>query len=507
VQTNTRYGIIDIGSNSVRLVIYEQLEGNAYRVIDESKQSERLSSKVEKDGSIPLSSLVGLIDTLNYFQMVCDVHNVSHIRAVATAAIRNAINSDEIILYLNKQTGVHIEVLSGQMEAYLGFVGVMNAMNIQDGYVVDIGGGSTEVSLFVGRELLHSISFPFGAVNMAKQYCKDGEISTSNLALLRKHVEQQLTKTTWLKSKSNLPVIGLGGSFRSLAKINQRGKQYSLPLTHQYEMTIPEVEVIIEQFLTTPFEKRKRINGLAKDRADIIVPGVIILQTILNHVRANQLVISGSGLRDGVYQHTRNPNQPINPDVVGQSVMNLLANHTAINVNHVLHVNQLAMNLFGALRHQSSIFDNKDATYLSTAAQLYRIGISIDYYSYQKHTFYLIAFSRLFGLNHREKLMCALIASFKSKSQMMQLASPYKDILSADDLSKCILLGSLLQLAIALDRSETQPIANITCTVTKKDLTIMAEIKHAITIEQRELSAISQEFNKAWTLRPTLSIL
>jgi exopolyphosphatase/guanosine-5'-triphosphate,3'-diphosphate pyrophosphatase len=97
VQKNTRYGIIDIGSNSVRLVIYEQIDGNAHRVIDESKQSERLSSKVEKDGSIPLSSLTGLTDTLKYFQMVCDVHNVKHIRAVATAAIRNALNSDEIL--------------------------------------------------------------------------------------------------------------------------------------------------------------------------------------------------------------------------------------------------------------------------------------------------------------------------------------------------------------------------------------------------------------------------
>jgi exopolyphosphatase/guanosine-5'-triphosphate,3'-diphosphate pyrophosphatase len=506
VQTNTRYGIIDIGSNSVRLVIYEQIEGNAHRVIDESKQSERLSSKVEKDGSISLSSLTGLIDTLKYFQMVCDVHNVQHIRAVATAAIRNAINSDEIILYLSEQTEVTIEVLSGQMEAYLGFVGVMNAMNIQDGYVVDIGGGSTEVSLFVGRKLIHSISFPFGAVNMAKQYCKDGEISTSNLAALRKHVEKQLIKTTWLKSKPNLPVIGLGGSFRSLAKINQRGKQYSLPLTHQYEMTIAEVEVIIEQFLTTPFEKRKRINGLAKDRADIIVPGVIILQAILNYVRASQLVISGSGLRDGVYQHTLNPNQPIKEDIVGQSVINLLANHNAINVNHVLQVNKLAMDLFKALRSKSSYFEERDLTVLSTAAQLYRIGISIDYYSYQKHTFYLIAFSRLFGLNHREKLMCALIASFKSKSQMSQLATPYNDILSADDLTKCVQLGSLLQLAVALDRSQTQPITQLTCTVNKKELHISVKVKHAITIEQRELSAITQEFNKAWALTPTLKI-
>jgi exopolyphosphatase/guanosine-5'-triphosphate,3'-diphosphate pyrophosphatase len=117
---------------------------------------------------------------------------------------------------------------------------------------------------------------------MAKQYCEQGEITPSNLAALKKHVEQQLKKSVWLKSETNLPVIGLGGSFRSLAKINQRKKQYSFPLTHQYEMDIPEVESIIDLFLTTPFEKRKKINGLAKDRADIIIPGVIILQTILN---------------------------------------------------------------------------------------------------------------------------------------------------------------------------------------------------------------------------------
>jgi exopolyphosphatase/guanosine-5'-triphosphate,3'-diphosphate pyrophosphatase len=501
-----RLGIIDIGSNSVRLVIYETLGPTAQRVIEESKQSERLSSKVDPSGTIPIDQLGGLLDTLRYFQMVCDVHQVTRIRAVATAAIRNATNQQEILAHLNAQLSYPIEILSGHEEAFMGFVGVMNATNIQDGFVVDIGGGSTEISLFLNRELQHSFSFPFGAVNMAKQYVKNGDMSPQDVVTLSKFVETAISEQKWLRTKPDLPVVGLGGSFRSLAKINQRNKQYSFPLTHQYEMQVGEVEQILNLFIATPFEKRKKMNGLAKDRADIIVPGVIILRTILHHLRATKLIISGSGLRDGVYAHTINPAQPIFPNILEASVSNILANHEGVDLNHVNQVKQFVSVLFDAVNEQENQFSPRQKAILLAAASLYRIGISIDYYGFQKHTFYLVAFSRLFGLDHREKLMCALIASFKSKNQVYQLARPYRDILSNEDLDACVLLGNILQLAVALDRSETQPIASLSTYLERKMLLLAARTSHAASIEQRQVITIAPEFNKAWALMPTLII-
>lgn len=500
---NRRLGIIDIGSNSVRLVIYEQLGQDAQRVIDESKQSERLSNKVDKHGVLPIDQLGGLLETLRYFKMVCETHHVNHIRAVATAAIRNAKNSDEVVSYVRAQSGLDIEVLSGHEEAFMGFVGVMNAMNVRDGFVVDIGGGSTEVTLFENRQLVESHSFPFGAVNMSKQFAKAGEMHLESVVKLTRHVEKAIAKHPWMKGKAGLPVIGLGGSFRSLGKIDQRAKNYSFPLTHQYEMSVPAVETIVDQFLSTPLEKRKKISGLAKDRADIIVPGVIILKTILRHLQADRLVISGAGLRDGVYYHTINSENPIHRNVVDASVRNLLANQGEEDAAHTAHVHKLASAIVDGLPGKLS---ESETTILRAATHLYRTGIQVDYYGFQKHTFYLVAFSRIYGFSHREKLMCALVAAFKSKNQLHQLAKPYRDLLSGEDLDTCYQLGTVLQMAIALDRSETQPIASLACRTDKKMFTMLAKAAHATAIEQREVVQVAAEFNKAWTLVPTLII-
>ncbi|UJF34738.1 Ppx/GppA phosphatase family protein [Paenibacillus hexagrammi] len=168
-------GVIDIGSNSIRLVIYEHF-GGSYRVVSEHKNAARLSERIGQDGLMKMQDILSIVPTLSHYATLCRSYKVTDMRVVATAAIRNAGNSQEIVRVLDEHTGLQIEVLSGEEEARYGFLGVINTIDIQDGLIIDIGGGSTEVTLFRDRMLVYSHSFPFGAVNTARQYISSGAL-------------------------------------------------------------------------------------------------------------------------------------------------------------------------------------------------------------------------------------------------------------------------------------------------------------------------------------------
>lgn len=186
-----RIGIIDIGSNSIRLVIYERTVHGAHRVIDGAKRAARLSQQVDEKGNLEAGAIVQLIDILNHFRLLCNLHHTGSIRAVATAAVRNAANSAEVLAKLEEETGLSIELLSGLEEAEYGFLGTMNSLDIEDGYLVDIGGGSSEFSLFRGRKLIRTVSFPFGCVSLARRFTNGGQMDKDQTLALEALVARQ----------------------------------------------------------------------------------------------------------------------------------------------------------------------------------------------------------------------------------------------------------------------------------------------------------------------------
>ncbi len=498
-----RTGIIDIGSNSIRLVIFENNSQGSYRVIDEAKESARLSERVNENGELPEDVITLVSHTLLHFRMLCEAAGTQRIRAIATAAIRNAKHSEHIINQLQTSTGLTIEILSGEQEAFYGFLGMINTLDLQDGFLIDIGGGSTELTLFLNRAIVHSFSFPFGAVQLTKKFGRDGVITAEKQKDIQRMIEQAATKFNWIRQHPDLPLVGLGGTVRSLCNIDQKINQYSLPLTHNYQMEASAIDHILAKIQSTPLEERKTIEGLAKHRVDIIAPGAIILQTLFRCCNASHYVISGSGIRDGLYHSELARTQLSSVDVLNISVLNLLHQHPIVPVSHVNQVNRFALQLYDVLRQHQEQAD-RSKLILHAASMLYRIGISIMFYDFHKHTFYLIAHSPLHGLTHREIILCATIASYKNKKKAKSILNLYPDIMNKEDLSLVCSLGTLLQLAIALDRSETQPIQTLNASITHKELQLIAKAHRSSMIEARQVLQITEDFQKEWNLQPKL---
>jgi exopolyphosphatase/guanosine-5'-triphosphate,3'-diphosphate pyrophosphatase len=260
------------------------------------------------------------------------------------------------------------------------------------------------------------------------------------------------------------------------------------------------VNSLVDRLSGMSLDKRKKVDGLSRDRADIIVPGLLILRRIFEAISGSCYIVSGSGLRDGLYHETVSPHQPVPGNVLESSVRNLLALHPSVPLPHVEQVDRLAMTLFDGMR-QPDRLPACSRQYLHAAALLYRIGVTVNFYNYDQHTFYLMANSRIDGLSHREILICAMVSSYKSRSRTRHLYLQHRDILSEEDLYLAIRLGVLLKLAVALDRSETQPV-NVGLRIKKNVLELQLHCSRMPVIELHEVRAFSREFKKTWNLVP-----
>ncbi|MGC5775118.1 Ppx/GppA family phosphatase [Paenibacillus pabuli] len=449
---NETLGIIDIGSNSIRLVIYEMDPDGAYRIIHEDKYAARLSNVVEQDGTILRHSLDKAITILQQFKATCEAYHTKLIRAAATAAIRNAGNALEIIGWLEAETGLQVERVSGDQEAYYGFLGVTQSIELADGFVVDIGGGSTEITVFRDRKRLHSISLPIGAVNSYARYGREDQWSEANAAVLCNEVIEALSEQDWIRQHPGLPLIGLGGTMRTLAKVEQKRTQYSLPVTHHYEIGAEQMENIARSLPHLTSAQRKKVPGLAKDRADIIVPGVLILRTVFRMIQGDRYVVSGAGLRDGLLRDLMAEGKPVVPDALKDSIRNFIHFGPPIPENRLHRVHQDTITMYTAL--QGNPPDPADARILYASSMLHMAGKQINYFRYPQHSAYWIMNASIYGLSHRETILSAIAADYHPKKRTPQLLHKHRDVLRDSDERHAHRLGSLLRVAEAINRSE-----------------------------------------------------
>ncbi|WP_172254140.1 Ppx/GppA family phosphatase [Saccharibacillus deserti] len=505
-QVSLRAGIIDIGSNSIRLVVYESESGGSYRVLTESREAARLSALVTPEGIMPSPAIHSVVPVLRQFTEICEAYGATRIRAVATAAIRNASNSDQIIEILNRETGLDIELLPGEMEGHYGFIGVVNKIDIATGFIVDIGGGSTEVTLFRERQRVSSFSFPFGAVNMNVRFGGSGPWTEERMGELEHFILEEAQKHPWMSEHPGLDLVGLGGTIRGLGKMDQRRRNYSLPHTHNYVMQDEDVDYFYHSLPGMDNNHRKRVPGLSKNRIDIIVPGMIILRTLFRHMKASRYVVSATGLREGLFFELLHPEQAVHENVLEFELRALLSNMPRPRQLHLRQTERFARILYEALGEGGENEWNRKL--LRVAAWTYQTGTEIGYIDYEEHTQYLLTKRPLAGLTHREIILTALIAALAAKVKWRKsvTAQTYKDILLPKDDERTRRLGAVLQLATALDASETQAVTELTAKRSGDRFELTLTCRNEAFMEIRDLKAAARDFEKEWNVKIGLKI-
>lgn len=455
--------IIDIGSNSIRLVLFSVVPSGIYKEIQNLKVVARLSSHINEDGKITEQGIDILVKTLLYFQEVISSYCCSTLICVATAAMRQAKNQKDILNYVEKETKIKIRVLSEYEEAIFGYLAVTNSTDYQDGITIDIGGGSTEITLFKNKKLLHYHSFPFGAISLKQRFIHNEIPTKEELRLLRNYIIECLDSLNWLKQAENKRVIGIGGSARNLSLIQQQKTNYPLGGLHQYELLGKEIFLISDQLNQSTLKERQRIDGLSKDRADIIIPAVEVIKGLIQFTDASLFTLSTKGLRDGLFYHEFISQFKIQQlSRVSERSMNLLMDSYGINRAHVDHVIMIATKLFKMIESSQHVpLNEHDLFLLTLSSKLRDIGNFVSHESSSQHTFYILTNQTIDGLSHKDRLKIAAIASFKSKHTLNFYLRPFKNLLTSNELEKLELLGALLKFCSSLNVTKQQLINSI----------------------------------------------
>ena len=206
-----KIAIIDIGSNSIRLVIVQINKDNSFRIIDEVKESVRLGKDMTLKGELNSSRIEMAIATLSFFKRLCLIQNINEILAIATEAVRKATNQKEFLRRVKTELSIDIRVLTGIQEAYYDYFGAINSMDFSDALIMDIGGSSSELILVKNRKLIHSISLPFGAINLTEKFSLQKAMDTKSETAIKNFLTSLFKDIPWLKDVENVPIIGIGG--------------------------------------------------------------------------------------------------------------------------------------------------------------------------------------------------------------------------------------------------------------------------------------------------------
>jgi len=286
-----KFAIIDIGSKTVRLSIYA---GNGQmEEIRKDKVSLRLSEHIV-NGSLSQTGLQRLIDVLKEFHQTIHSYEVETIECIATAAIRNANNQKEILTAVKEHTPFSIRLLSGKEEAQYGLLAITQSIPKSDGIAMDLGGGSTEITLFRNRQLVQTVSLPFGVVTLAKRFA-GLSLSEATLHQLTHYVKKELTSLTWIKG-CRLPLIGIGGSVRLIGKYSIAQKKLHRGL-NGYSIANSEVQDIFEEMKSMTATE---LSMWAKDNADLALPALSVLSELMNWAESEEIICCTKGIKDGL---------------------------------------------------------------------------------------------------------------------------------------------------------------------------------------------------------------
>lgn len=479
VSPTRRIAIIDLGSNSARAVIMNYRDGYTYHLEDEIREIVRLREGMTSIGLSEAAMQRGL-STLHLFKQFCNSLQVDDIIATATSAVREAANGEYFLEQVRNEVGLSLRILEGDEEAYYGVLGALGAVDLRDGVVVDIGGGSAQLSRIRNRRFDQGQALTLGALALTERFVRNDPIQKSELQNICIEIERQIDEVSWLK-KERGPIVGLGGTIRNLAKISAEREKFPLPDINGYCFTLTSLDQIIAQFVDLPINARRKIPGLVKDRADIILPGALVIRTVLRRLGCKKLTISESGLREGLFfeKFWNQLSYPVQPDLRRFSVLNL-ARFYDYQEEHAQHVQKICLSLFDQLTPLHGM-GSVEREWLSAAALLHDIGTKIRYNDHHKHSQTLIINNGLPGYEPREIAMIALVARYHRKGTP-QIES-FGCVLAKGDDKRLLQLSSILRLAEYLERGRSGVVRNVHISIDSEEVKFELESEHFPRVE------------------------
>lgn len=466
-----RIGLIDIGSNTIRLVIFGYNKKTGLNEILNIKTPARLSQYLTKSNEMNDEGIHVLKETLSSFRKVADKFNIDALYPIATAAIRQSKNREAIIKEIKQDIHIEIQIVPEEDEAFYGYYAITHTTDIENGISVDIGGGSTEVTLFKDKQLKESHSFPFGVVSLKRQFFGDKEHNDKTaIKNMEQFLREQFSQLDWL-SNQHIALVGVGGSARNVARIHQSAHAYPIGGVHNYTMTSKDINNVYDLIRKSSRDELTNLDGLSRDRVDIILPAISVFKTLFKKIDATQFTFSRKGIREGFIMNHISKRYPdeFNKSHVRKDALRHLANEYHIEETSANRRVKLAESLLNQIISERSLnISEIEKELFIEGAYIYYLGSFIDSDSSSPHTYYLIANSMINGFSHKDRVKLALLASFKNKS-LLKFYCKETQWFSNKEIDTIQALGGIIKFANTLNISHTSFVEEVKLKAKKDD--------------------------------------
>ncbi len=459
--------IIDIGSNSMRMVVLKKSSRFAFNLINETKSRVKISEgSYENNGYLQDIPMQRAYDSLKSFLSISTSLQSRKIICVATSALRDAPNSKEFLKRISQELKLNIRIIDGVKEAYYGGVAALNLLHAKDCMTIDIGGGSTEFCFIKNGKIENSMSLNIGTIRLKELYFDKQDIEGAKDYILHK-------LNDILDYTNDIPrtIVGIGGTIRALSKLVMKRTNYPLDVIHGFEYNVKKNNAIFSDILNSKNHDDLKEIGIKKDRYDTIKEGTFIFETIINAFDIKKVIASGAGVREGIYLtdllRTSNHKFPSN---FNPSVKSLLDRFEMDNKQSV-YAGSNAAKIFQVLKPLHKI-DDKYEILLVIASKLHSIGVVLNFYNNTDNTFDFILNGLNYDFLHTSRVLIAHIIKFSKKSLPKQ-----KDIEIFEELLPPIEIVQWLSFMITLNLTLNQDFSRLKYTyeLSDKELIITSD--------------------------------
>lgn len=514
-----RLAAIDVGTNSIRLIVAEARPDGGYRLLDDEKEITRLGEGFDASNRLSPEAMEKAAAAIARMRGIAEGYQVGVLRAIGTAAVREAANGDEFVALVRQRAGVIIDPITAEDEARLAFLSVSHSFDLHQAScaIVDIGGGSTEIVLASSGVVEQIFTVPLGAVRLAERFpgCTTGDPQA--LRAMRRAVKQIVHERTVRPPFPLQFMIGTGGTFTTLGAVSMHrgvsGQQPDmLPFALRgYEVHRSEVRHMLDWLDRMPLRQRLRVPGLSADRAEIIVPGLALAERVMKRLKVNTLKVHDRGIRDGLLLTMiaeRVPGQrPARPEPVDRwRALKHFAAACRYEEAHSNHVADLALQIFDQLSAQAPdrLGDAGDAfsrDLLRAAGVLHDVGYLINYSKHHKHSYHLIVHSDIAGFTHRELELIANLARYHRRSEPKKRHAHFAR-LDRHERRLVRTIAGILRVADGLDRTHTQNVRAVRARVEGDAVLFSIDARDDPSVDVWGAQRKAQLFEKATGLTP-----
>jgi len=495
-----------MGSNAIRYQVAEFAGENDYQVLVGERRPVRLGHGVYLSGRLDAAAMDAALETLADFATELERLRVEHYRAVATSAVRESRNGTEFVHRISEETGVELEVISGSEEARLVHLAVSRRIPLGDRrwLLVDLGGGSVEVSLVDGNGILWSESHTMGSVRLLAVLTAAGADPSRFRRLLGEYIAT-LKVPSAADQREVAGYIATGGTIETLAKLGGHRDSEGISL-----LPVDRLRAVIEQLARLSYRQRVEGLGLRSDRADVVLPASLVYERLAEMVGASEIIVPHVGIKEGVLydlveglSRRQDHEDRLAREVLAGALT--LGHKYVFDEAHGVQVAELALSIFDQLRSVHG-FGAADRKILQAAALLHDIGQFVSYKGHHKHSLYLIGHSELPSFSHNEMQLVANVGRYHRKSEPAPRHPAFME-LSEEERTRVTGLAALLRLADALDREHVQRVRSVSVKLSDQEVTLWLDGVGDLLLEGWAMKRKAQMFSRVFERKVRLRMV